>query len=213
MYRCVATSVGGFVQQLATSYLANGYWFYVSGWIPKDKDPARVDEKLIERYQIDLSPSARARRKKGGHANLQYLRHGQLFLLLATHGKHRFFDEEKTALRDARRVPVKFAGYSLGVQGSAVRVAIERGEYLRLKAYFLELATRRTAEQLEAELGSLPFEPYAPVRSQLLCILRAVNRRRKGAGYAAVSKWCFRFKRHIYRPFEPVESEENARCA
>jgi hypothetical protein len=203
VYRCVATSTGGFVQQLSSSYLANGYWFYVAGQIPDGKDPLRVDAKLIERYDIDLSRFARARRKRAGIANLQYIRYGRFFLLLATHGRHQFFEEEKTALRDARRVPVKFAGYSLGAQGGAVRVAIERGEYQRLKAYFLDLAPRRTAEQLEAELGSLPFEPYGPIRSQLLCILRAVNHRRKAAGYSPVSKWCFRFKRHIYRPFEP----------
>ncbi len=30
-YRCVAGSVAGFVQQLASCYLPHGYWFYVSG--------------------------------------------------------------------------------------------------------------------------------------------------------------------------------------
>ncbi len=30
-YRCVATSVAGFVQQLVSCYLPHGYWFYVSG--------------------------------------------------------------------------------------------------------------------------------------------------------------------------------------
>ena len=29
MYRCVATSIEGFVQQVACSYLVNGYVFYV----------------------------------------------------------------------------------------------------------------------------------------------------------------------------------------
>ena len=33
-YRCVATSVAGFVQQLVSCYLPHGYWFYVSGIIP-----------------------------------------------------------------------------------------------------------------------------------------------------------------------------------
>jgi hypothetical protein len=110
-------------------------------------------------------------------------------------------------------VPVKFAGYSLGVYGNSVHVAIERGEYQRRKAYFVDLALRRSAEELEAELGSLPFEPYGPVRRQLLSILRAANRRRKVAGCPPVSKWCFRFKRHIYRPFEPVPAEPSCPMA
>jgi hypothetical protein len=110
-------------------------------------------------------------------------------------------------IRDARRIPLKFAGYSIGVNAKGVRVAIERGEEQRLKGYFVDLALRRTAEQLEAELGRLPFEAYGPVRRQLLGILRAVNERRKVAGYQTVSKWCFRFKRRIYRPFEPLSPD------
>ena len=64
MYRCEVTTVAGFVQQLAVSYLVHGYWFYVTGRIPKHKDPRRVDEKLIARYGIDLSKWSRARRKQ-----------------------------------------------------------------------------------------------------------------------------------------------------
>src|SRR4051812_20743356 len=33
-YRCEATSPEGFLQQLTASYLAHGYFFYVSGWLP-----------------------------------------------------------------------------------------------------------------------------------------------------------------------------------
>ena len=38
-YRCVATSVAGFVQQLAVCYIGRGYYFYVRGGIPAHKDP------------------------------------------------------------------------------------------------------------------------------------------------------------------------------
>jgi len=80
--------------------------------------------------------------------------------------------------------------------------------YKDLKAYFLELALHRKADRLAAELHALPYEPYAPVRSQLLCILRAVNRSRKKAGFKAVPSSCLRFKRHIYRPFDPYSIDE-----
>ena len=36
-YRCVATSVAGFIQQLVSCYLPHGYWFYVSGFILRGK--------------------------------------------------------------------------------------------------------------------------------------------------------------------------------
>jgi hypothetical protein len=204
MYRCEATSVEGFVQQLAVSYLGNGYWFYVVGEVPEGKDPRRVDEKLVTRYQIDLSKWARARRKRTGLANLQYLRHGRLFVLLATHGAHGFFEEEASSIRDARKTPIRFRGYSISYRNGHPHVRIEQEEYKRLKAYFLELALHRSAERLGSELARLPFEPYAPIRAQLLAVLRAVNRDRKRAGFELVPRSCFRFVRRVCRPFGPV---------
>ena len=52
-YRCEATSVEGFVQQIACSYLRHGYWWYVTGVIPKGKDAGAVDEKLMAKYFLD----------------------------------------------------------------------------------------------------------------------------------------------------------------
>ena len=198
----------GFVQQLAVSYLGNGYWFYVVGEIPEGKDPRRVDEKLVTRYQIDLSKWARARRKRAGLANLQYLRHGRLFVLLATHGAHPFFEEEASSIRDARKTPIRFRGYSVSYRNGHPHVRIEQEEYKRLKAYFLELAPHRSAERLGSELARLPFEPYAPVRVQLLAVLRSINRERKRAGFEAVPRSCFRFVRRVCRPFEPAGPDE-----
>ncbi|MFO1487666.1 MAG: hypothetical protein U1F65_04230 [Verrucomicrobiota bacterium] len=63
-YRCVATSVAGFVQQLAVGYISNGYYFYVTGVIPEQKDPANTDRKILEGYGIGVSKWIRARRKK-----------------------------------------------------------------------------------------------------------------------------------------------------
>ena len=69
-YRCVTTSVEGFVQQVAVQYLRHGYWFYVAGQIPVGKEPATVDTKLIKNYGIDVSRWERARRKRHGLANM-----------------------------------------------------------------------------------------------------------------------------------------------
>ena len=115
-YRCEATSVAGFVQQLASCYLPHGYWFYVSGQIPEHKNGGRVDDKLTGKYDVGLSRQSRARRKRVGIANIHYLRHDRFFVLLATHGHHPFYDDEAGNIRDARRVSIKFAGYSIGVR-------------------------------------------------------------------------------------------------
>lgn len=205
MYRCVAESEAGFVQQLAVSYLGHGYCFYVTGWIPERKDPAAVDAKLIDRYGIGISRWARARRKKAGLANMHYLRHGRFFVLLATHGKHRFFEDEPT-FRDARRDAIRFASYSIslkkGIDGKLhPSVRIHRDEYRKLKAYLLELAPHRSVENLSSAFGAVPFERYAPVRRQLLNIWRAVNRVRGTAGFDPVPVEALRLRRRVVRTF------------
>ena len=72
------------MQQVAVQYLRHGYWFYVAGQIPEGKDPVAVDAKLIRKYGIDVSRWERARRKRAGLANMQYIRHDRFFLLMAT---------------------------------------------------------------------------------------------------------------------------------
>jgi hypothetical protein len=112
-YRCEATSVAGFVQQLAVAYVGHGYLFYVTGEIPERKDPCAVDSRIIENYGIAIGKATRARRKAAGQANLQYIRFERRFVLLSTRGHHRFFEQERNSIRDAREVPIKFAGYAI----------------------------------------------------------------------------------------------------
>lgn len=209
VYRTEATTVAGFIQQLAVGYVRNGYFFYVIGYIPEQKDPATVDAKLVARYGAGLSKWARARRKAARRCNTHYIRHGRFFVLLATHGEGTFFAEEGEAVRDVRRVPIKYGGYAVGYSGGHVQVRIERGRYLGLKAHLCQLATRRTAEEMARLIrAELQFEPYAPVRSQSLAILRAVNRARVLAGLAEVPRTCLRFRRQIFRPFAPPDDPD-----
>jgi hypothetical protein len=205
-YRCEAATVEGFIQQLAVSYLKNGYFFYVTGHVREGKDPRSVDRKLLDRYGIEVSKFTRARQKKAGRANLQYLRHGQFFVILATLGVHPLFSEERDTIRDARRVPIKYAGYSVGYRGGRASVRIDRGTELNLKAYFEDIATKASAESLAAQIRRLPFEPYAPVYDQLRGILRAVNEQRRVAGLTAVPFSAVRIRRRIVKPFEGGDS-------
>ncbi|MDZ4782058.1 MAG: hypothetical protein SGJ19_17560 [Planctomycetia bacterium] len=219
-YRSEAMSLEGFVQQLASNILPHGYWFYVTGRVPLGKNPQAIDEKLTTKYGITISRQQRARRKLAGLANLHYLRIGSLWVLLATRGEHRFFAEEAEAIRDVRKVPLQVGGYSLTVRQGGflkrlpgepkqtpdskrrVRVQIAREKYRDLKSYFLELSTRRAVEEMAREFFGVPFEPYAPIRRQLLNILRLVNAKRQEAGLAKVPPTVLRYRRRIVKPFE-----------
>lgn len=218
-YRCEAGSLEGFVQQLASNILPHGYWFYVTGFVPAGKDPEKVDEKLITKYGIAISRQQRARRKLAGYANLHYLRIGPFWVLLATHGKHEYFESEAANIRDVRKVPLQIGGYSLTVQRGdflkkeregeepkpdgrmRVRVQIGRKRYQELCSYFISIACHRSVENLARELQNIPFEPYAPIRRQLLNLLRLINTRRQFAGYVKLSPKLLRYKRRIVPPF------------
>lgn len=212
-YRAVATSIEGFVQQIACCYLRHGYWFYVSGRIPLGKDPLTVDQKLIAKYGIDVSESTRTRRKQAGRANLQYLRHELFFVILATHGTHPFFDHERASIRDIRRLPLCFAGYSISYRrGGLTRqgtidphwhahVRMGRQQYLDCRAWFCEWATRADAAELSRAFATLPVAAYAPVRRQLLLIHRVVNRLRAAAHQPLVPVEVLPLRRRVVRPF------------
>jgi hypothetical protein len=203
IYRCVASSVEGFVQQLAVSYLPNAYRFYVMGFIREGKDPRATDERILEKYGIAVSKHTRYRRKKAELANLQYLRHDRTFVILATHGEHPFLKAEKASIRDATRVPIKYKGYALSHKRGHSSVRIERETHRGLKAYFEDIAAKRTMDELFREFAALPYEPYAPVRGQLFEILRAVNHRRKLASLCPLPHSAIRVRRRKVSVFQP----------
>ncbi len=213
-YRCVASSPEGLVQQVAVSYLRHGYWFYVTGWIKPGKNPEQIDRKLIDKYQIAIGERERTARKRRGLANMQYVRYRNWFLLLATEGHHPFKQHERKQIRDCRRFPIKFEGYSISYRRSGLTpqgggppkwhacVRIDVPTYKQLKALFEERACHRSPENLAADFARVPYARYAPVRRQLLTILRTVNARRAQMGFQPVPHSALRLRRQIVMPFE-----------
>jgi hypothetical protein len=197
----------------------------VTGCIPESKDPRQVGQKLIQKYEIDVSESTRARRKQKGLANLQYLRHERFFVLLATKGRHRFFEEEGASVRDFRRQPLRFAGYSISYRrGGRTRkggrdpqrhahVEIARERFLELKAHFSELATRQSSHELALAFYHLPFEPYAPVRRQYLRLWQTVNKARHAAGFGRLPVEVVPLRRRVVKPFRERELHSDRELA
>lgn len=200
-YRCVAASVEGFIQQVAVSYIRTGHFFYVSANLKPSLDPAAVDAKLIRKYGVDVSRWGRALRKERGEANLQYIRHGRFFLLMATHGKSLFYELEGSQVRDCRRMPIKFAGYSLSYRGGHPHVRIDLETYMGFKAEMVAEGLRLDREGMEELLRTSEFVPYAPVRRQLWNVWREVNRARSTAGLEPLGDDCIDLRRRIVRPF------------
>ena len=223
-YRCVTTSVTGFVQQLV-GYLQDGYWFYRSGHVPTEKDPEDVDRELLRRYGIGNSRRWRARRRAVGIANVHYLRHHRSFLVLASRGFHPFYDEQ-TVVRDVRRCPIRCGGYSIGVvpllRGRShgptatvedswrVHVELSRQTYRAVESYWLAMAKHLCRAELKRELSRIPYEPYGPVRRQLLEIVAEVNRVRERAGRKPLGSNVVRRRRRIVHPFQTQQFDDAA---
>ena len=217
-YRSVAASPEGLVQLLAASYLRHGYRFYVTGHVKPSKDPCQIDRKLIAKYGIDISQRERARRKELGLANMHYVRYRRWFVLLATEGHHPFKQNEKRQIRDCRRVPIKFEGYSISQRRCGITpkgdgdpkwracVRIDKPTYKALKAFMLDRATHRSVENLKADFGRIPYARYAPVRRQLLNILRAVNDARARMGYDPVAHAALRLRRTPIKVYKECEN-------
>ena len=206
--RTEATTLEGWIQQLAVGHVARGYHFYFQGTLPEGKDARAVDAKLIERYGVGISKYARMERKRRGLAVMRYLRFGRHFVLLATKGKHEvFWKDHGPRIRNVALHPIRLGGYAVSFRGGRTCVRMEAAVWRQLQAYYLEEATRKPVEWFVRDFWRWPFEPWAPIRRQTFVILNQVNKARKAAGLSPVPTTCVRLKRRIVRPFEPLEGE------
>jgi hypothetical protein len=233
-YRYIATSREGFVQQIAVSYVRHGYVFFVKGRVPDGKAPAKTDEKLMSLYGIRATKDSRYKRKKRGLANLQYIRFGREWVMLGTKGEHEWYRKERANIRDLRRVPLVVCGYSItlaqggnklsrektpGVDGperdskKRVRVQISKAAFRELKRELLCHAGTRSEDWYRMRFYHVGFEPYAPIRKQLLEVLRQVNKRRGAYGKSKISPDCIRYHRRPVKPFDERELPSCSRAA
>jgi hypothetical protein len=228
-YRCVATTLEGFVQQLAVAYVARRYFFYVTGRVPARMAATEHDRRLLAKYDVALSKWSRYRRRRRASeqgqraASVQYLRYGQFWVLLATAGEHRFFHEHQGSISDKGRVPrrqfhdvrerpISFGGYSIGWR-KRVTIRIAPRVYRELRKHFLDMALATYATgRLEREFQAFPYESYAGVTRQMLAIFRAVNRRRRTAGLPGVPRERLPFGRRAIRPFDEPRPRASVVC-
>lgn len=192
-------SIDSLVQFLAINLLPHGYLFYMHGKIPADKDPVMVDQKLTFLYDTQVNGKARQKRKANkddrgfGIANVRYLRVDREFVLIATHGRHVFYEREKSRIKDIRECPLKLGGYSVsyrfyqrmnagkGRWKSSVRMTMK--EYKAWKAKMVFLATKIEPQGWWAKyFWGMPFREWGGVTKQRYDLLRAVNRERRSNG-------------------------------
>lgn len=221
-YRCVATSIEGFLFQLAVSYVTNGkYYFYVTGSVPSWRTPTEHDARMLSQYEVAISKFARCRRRKrigiSGRrlANCQYLRFSDFWILLCQEGENAFFDRNckrdtsgaivEQWFYDVRQSAIQFNEYSVGYFKDKLTVRLSSKAMAGLRSYYLKLALK-PLPYLREELATFPYEAYGGVLKQRYSILRSMNLKRGAAGLPAIPTSFIRKKRKPVKPFMSKES-------
>ena len=162
IYRCEATSVEGFVQQLAVSYVRNGYFFYVTGTTREGKDPRNHRPEAHQplrrgRLEVHAGPEEEGRRRE------RALPPAQAVLRAARDLRPASVLRRGTGCHPGRReTPIKYDGYAVSYRAGHACVRIDRGTELNMKAYFADIATKQSAANISRQFRRLPFQPYAP---------------------------------------------------
>ena len=60
-YKWEATTLEGFIQQLAVAYVARRYFFYVSGLVPPRLSWEEQDQRLLAKFDVARSKWSRYR--------------------------------------------------------------------------------------------------------------------------------------------------------
>jgi hypothetical protein len=185
----VAASAVGLVRHLALYHVNRGYEFYLTGTVPERKrsEPEEVDRSIVEKYRIAMSKYARHRQRRAGAAAVAYFRHEAFWVMVATAGQHRFFEDNAGRVKSFRRQPLVIGDYSISIKADKLHVQLADESYRELRGYLVNQAVHRTAARLAQEFYTLPVEPFGPVQRQLRKILREVNAERKAAGMAKVA--------------------------
>lgn len=152
------------LQQLV--YLVGrGYYYYHVGYIKIDKlDKAKkIDEKIINKYNINLSKDQRARRKKKKLANFYYLRWNCIFIILHTDGNldieldDSFYDM-RVKHKEADRLKIKVSEvlefnialqYKNSSDKRSVTVTLSNSTYKNFKAEIEEFIQQKQVKKLE----------------------------------------------------------------
>ncbi len=205
IYPCEARSAAGFVSQLV-KYIQSGHYFYVRCLVPEHKDPQRIDQKVLELYDIKRPRWRRERRNLKGSAGIHYLRYQNLFVIILSKGRHdAFYRDHGDAVLDIRRMALKVFGYSIRYTFSRrdrrwkTFVRLNKRTEMELRSHMLTVCTWETyrdKRRMEREFERLRWEPYSPVFEQLHHIWKRVNRRRKAAGMELMDIGCIpKFRR------------------
>lgn len=198
---CEVPTLGDFLYRVALGGFRFGYYRYAVREIPKGKDLASIDRKMMDAYGVTSCRMKRLRQRREGQASVQYVRFQQTFILMATDGTHETFAKIRSF--DVRSAPLHFRSYSVGLFCDRVSVRVAKEVWGKVVAYQLARALGDLGA-VEQRLYQLPFYRFPGVVAQTNGLAAAINCKRKQAGLAPISPLPFptrhrRFSRQSYQ--------------
>ena len=176
-------TLGGFLRRVAIDAVRFGYVYYSVRTIPAGKDVRAVEQRLARYYSITPCRVTRMRRRQAGEASMVMVRLEHVVVLLATPGRHRFFDEDKPV--DIRTTPLHVRGYSIGVRGGKPLVQVAPRRWKAIRRLGSAIALHNETKVADFMKRVSPFSFPGVVR-QKVKLLAEINRRRKRAGLPVV---------------------------
>ncbi|MGG4425000.1 hypothetical protein ABEP71_19120 [Bacillus velezensis] len=163
------TSWQGFLQQLDFLIAKSGYrYFHVTNYPEHKQDKwDKIDQKLIEKYQTNMTRSQRYRNKEKKNANFWFLRYEGVAVILMATGKFKgaetqvkdgividdeFFDIQK---KDLKIKIGKMSNFKIHYVNGKITVSMANQMYQEIKYKLLEVAKLKDLNKAKFEFQKL----------------------------------------------------------
>lgn len=188
-YLYIPTNWQGFVQQLQFLVSRAGYrYFHVSHYPAQKKDKwLKIDNKLIDKYQTNLSAKQRSTNKSKGNANFMFLRFENIaVILMATSnfkgGKTKtregividdeFFD---IASKDLNIEIGRMTGLKIHTADNKITVSMTKKMYQDKSGLLVEVAKEKNVKKAKYEFGKLNGLPaWGGINKQKFQLLKVL---------------------------------------
>lgn len=179
----LCSSIGSLLFKVSVYAFPHGYYHYVHQTLPDGRDYAKIDSRIIEKYEVKLSKSRRSRVRKKGGTVCKYWRMGSEAFILATEGspEHRFFHEE-ACYKDIRKQPLVIGYYTVGMLNEGRTYVKLRKSRLRHVQAQLDRMTYEDGNRVQAYFDGISSFTFKGVLEQKQRLKARVNIRRRRAG-------------------------------
>ncbi len=152
--------------------VSKGYWYYNQFEYPikKKEKWLKIDEKIINKYKINISKDQRYRNKKKGKANYLFYRYENQAILLRTEGERILEDDEPwSKLQGSNSIKIKVNNTEFEIKNinEKFSVKLSKNTFREIKAEIKLKLEKKLVNQgifIIEKIGNLPN--YAFLKNQ-----------------------------------------------